>query len=530
VMSTETYTWDRIASHADLDELVRSGALSLGLVLASSGEHGGPVTVRPPIAELSDDWASPIETAAGLRAGSRIAVVGHDAADTAGVAAELAVRLGDGGNSVILIDGHIERPAIGKALAEDGDEGLVDCVLFGVSPSLAARRTLAPGVRLMTAGSYPLSVDEVLGSDTFSQLLGELSEGAVVVIALPGAHLKLAGPVITSVVAVGRDPRDLSSLAALAGEAGVRDAAGVLITAPRPAAPVAARETIGPLEPAAVDVAPGAPAEREPEEDAPVGAAEDREPPTEPADAVRIEGRPSPEAPPPWAREERPRAHPVITAALPREPARRRSRAPAVVIAVVAVVAVAAWIGLRGPPGLETRPALERERPSGDAPIEPEGEALGTERAAEPGERPDTPGTLAGAPTPGQRVRDPAAAEQADREEPAPTPAAAQAGTDGESAGERRVPTGPIAGPGGRYTVFVSSHRILSAAEIESDELGRVGVSATIVETEVGATGTWYRVAVSGGYPTLAAARLARSAVAELGYEGAWIERTQESH
>jgi hypothetical protein len=179
------------------------------------------------------------------------------------------------------------------------------------------------------------------------------------------------------------------------------------------------------------------------------------------------------------------------------------------VIVVVTVAAVAVWIGLRGLPGRDVRPALDTERVRRG---QPESEPF--ER-----ERPGEPTTTEGAATP----------EGSDRGERA-APAAEEAVRDVEGTGREPLPSGTIEGPGGRYTVFVSSHRIRSAARIESDELGRAGVRATIVETEVGDTGTWYRVAVSGGYPTLTAARAALGAVAELGYGGAWIERSQESH
>jgi len=72
----------------------------------------------------------------------------------------------------------------------------------------------------------------------------------------------------------------------------------------------------------------------------------------------------------------------------------------------------------------------------------------------------------------------------------------------------------------------VSSHKTEAAALADAEGLGGKGVRAETVRAEVGDSGTWYRVRVSGGYPTLAAAREALEAVKALEYEGAWIERT----
>jgi hypothetical protein len=84
-------------------------------------------------------------------------------------------------------------------------------------------------------------------------------------------------------------------------------------------------------------------------------------------------------------------------------------------------------------------------------------------------------------------------------------------------------------GPGGPYALFVTSHHVESEAEVEAGILAREGIEVSIVPTEVGTTGVWYRVAVAGGYPTLTAARAALAEVQRLGHEGAWIERHASS-
>ncbi|MBD3347643.1 MAG: hypothetical protein GF400_00410, partial [Candidatus Eisenbacteria bacterium] len=105
-----------------------------------------------------------------------------------------------------------------------------------------------------------------------------------------------------------------------------------------------------------------------------------------------------------------------------------------------------------------------------------------------------------------------------------------------ESEGQERLPGGRadptggaaapergVSGPGGPYIVYLSSHRIISAAEWEVEEAGERGVAAVVVDADVAGSGVWHRVAVRGGFPTLAEARNALDIVKDLGYEGAWV-------
>jgi hypothetical protein len=208
------FRWDKAARDVELVGLAESGVVAEALVLVPPDDLEVPVTVRPAIADFEDDWVQPIERALAPRAGARIGVVSAERSLASAVGAELAVRLGDRGVGVVLIDGSIEDPSLRKALAEDGDEGLVDMVLFGVSVRKGVRRTLAPGVHLVTAGSYPLSAAEVFQSEAFADLLGTLSEGSIVVVALPAQYLEAALPALSSVVAVGRGADEVRSLAA----------------------------------------------------------------------------------------------------------------------------------------------------------------------------------------------------------------------------------------------------------------------------------------------------------------------------
>jgi len=85
-----------------------------------------------------------------------------------------------------------------------------------------------------------------------------------------------------------------------------------------------------------------------------------------------------------------------------------------------------------------------------------------------------------------------------------------------------------ISGPGGPYLVMVSSHHREASAEVEAAELNKKGVVTEIAAAEIEGRGTWFRIVVSGGYPTLARARAVLDTVKNLGYEGAWIERAPQ--
>ena len=57
-----------------------------------------------------------------------------------------------------------------------------------------------------------------------------------------------------------------------------------------------------------------------------------------------------------------------------------------------------------------------------------------------------------------------------------------------------------------------------------------LGVATDVVAADLENRGTWFRVAVAGGYPTLRRARSVLDTIKSFGYEGAWIERTPDSN
>jgi hypothetical protein len=171
---------------------------------------------------------------------------------------------------------------------------------------------------------------------------------------------------------------------------------------------------------------------------------------------------------------------------------------------VIVIVAALIWrtslVRLEGPPTAEERPARVTD-------------PTGSERTSDV-----TDDVADGTPRPtqdGRSVMHGQAAEQqaaAAREVPS-------VGDAARLSGESLTP-----GPGGPYVIFVSSHRLRGAAENQVASLASRGVAAAVSPADIEGRGTWFRVAVEGGYPRIAEAREALAVVHALGHEGAWIE------
>ncbi|MBM3306951.1 MAG: SPOR domain-containing protein [Candidatus Eisenbacteria bacterium] len=484
------------ASGADAsDELVSPGLCVAVLAAELAWEDGGPVRVRAEADEQAPSWTTPLSEHLGAGPGAVVGVTAKEPMLAAAVAVKLAVGVADGGRRVVIADGSLHAPAIAKPLEGDGDEGLVDSVLFGVSTAVTARRTLAPGVSVMTSGSVPVLAEDVFRADAFETTVRGFAQDVTVFLALPAVFLAGAGRVLSHLVVAGTTADEMRSVAEQARSAGTeaRRTVGVLVSRPRPLRPAGVapqaelprRETIAtePVSESAVEEQP----------------APTPQPPVPPADDA---GAATPAAPV-W----QPRRSPMRTAAGPAAGAetRQRRRSSATVPATVAVlvlgaVAVAWWLGTSRspqPPARTAGPTGAGERPAAEVPVEVAG---GTGLDAEP------------APVGGQGT---------EGQPPAPAPRETAAA----------VPAAPptAAGPGGPYVIFVSSHRSQSAAEADAGALAARGIPSAVVRAEVGDRGAWYRVRVAGGYPTLAAARDGLESVRRLAYEGAWIERAPES-
>ncbi len=546
----------------ELERLRESGVLAGGVAVERSGQVRDPVLVRPVIGDALAGWMPDLERSLDMVNGV-IGISGTDMSEAAGLAADAAAWLGDRGRMLVLVDASVESPVLGKALDEDRDEGLVDAVLFGVSRAAIVRRTLAPGVSVVTAGSHPLSVDKVFEADAFSKMLRALAEDALVLVLVPPVHLTKALGALDAVVCVGGTAADIASLASCTG--GVRTT-GILVLAESEAAdaeePAELPHAEEPAEPAHAEE----PAElAHAEEPAELPHAE------EPAELPHAEEpRKAAERPPLLLSTSKPSAVSAKVVAPARESTtarrkrgrrgtearrddtggaehtpvvlgaslRRRRMSPnhlAATAALVVIVAVAAllWWFIDGEDRanswLDELSRRQHERvvegrgsePAEDGPAAPGdmSEAGTTELTT------DREGTTAGGEAPpGGEVT-----PEGEREPPAEEIGSAGL-DDSDVRAVRESPDGGtvIRGPGGRYRIMISSHRHEGAAVFEAGQLIERGVGAEVVATEVKDRGIWFRVVVSGGYPMLSAAREGLDTIKHLGYEGAWIERAAD--
>ena len=508
------YTSASGSAAEELARLLESGAISEGVTLERSGDPRTPALVRPVVDGSLDDWMPGIERSIGAVNGV-VAFSGPDIAETAELAAGAAAWLGDRGRTVVLVDASVERPALGKALPEDGDEGLVDAVLYGVSPPAVVRRTLSPGVSVVTAGSHPLSVGSVFDDSALPRVLRALADDALVLIILPPANLPAVSGVLDAALLVAGSVPDIESLASCAE--GVRTA-GILVRD-------RVDENVAEDTPAEPDAPPAIvlPTHEEQEEPAYAETEEQETVPVNPARAdVESDSEPV----------ERPEQHlePIVIGSPPRTRARHDHLASTVAVVVVLVIATVIWWNVDG----RRRFYSEQDDRAGTAV-----EQLTEGTASAPGSREDPGPAEAGEGTSrpdGTDEEQPVTDAELTADDGQGTAAVVgePVGEPGEDTavppgGERPAGDEAIVGPGGSYRIMVSSHHREASAEVEAVELGRAGVVAEVMAAEIEGRGVWYRVVVSGGYPTLASARSVLDTIKTFGYEGAWIERVPES-
>ncbi|MBD3367927.1 MAG: hypothetical protein GF405_07130 [Candidatus Eisenbacteria bacterium] len=586
---------DQDPEPSEIEKLVERGPFDSAAELELTTYPDPPILVRPLVADPDAEWVAPLRGAIPPGDGQRIGVTAPDPALAAKLAADAAVWFADRGRRAVVIDGCVIAPVLAKPLPEDGDEGLVDAALFGVSTSLAARRTLASGVTVMTAGSYPVSVEAVLGGDDLERVLGSFANDVLVLVVLPVEHVPMAAHALTGIVVAGESPEEVGETADRAGlpVAGTLAATAVVVSTPR------AEQTGGLQETAAFEPEEPADEERdlereEPEPEPSVVGETDREsegePPEddrepsgedEPGLSVWSAGR-SEEARPSAERTAEPdeesaastgagtgsreevdgRSELRLSSSRPQpRPPRRRSRIGIVLPIIVLAAAVGWWLFTGGPlsdsgdapparPAGERTAALTDEREDASArsgsmeeqsaatPDTPSGESERRTPAGGPDERAveqdvttdDEPSGHAGAPDRADDDARPAPGTASSRGE-AVDGTAGRAGEveawitpDDEESDEP-----PLVGPGGRYVVYLSSHRRESSAELGVRRAAERGLETEIIAADLGEEGVWHRLRLPGGYPTLDDARVALDRLNELGYEGAWIEYLRET-
>ncbi len=493
-----------------------------------------PIPVRPVLDDLVGGWMPDVEEALLKCRGSIVGVSGSDTLLTASIASMVAAWMGARGRQVTLVDACIENPVIAKALLDDGDEGLVDAVAFGVSTSIVARRTLATSVNLVTAGSRAISRNRVLGADAFRVVLDKLArDGALVLVVLPRDDVERALWVLDSVVAVGRTVGDISSVEEVSTDSvrpGLRNVMRLLVSIPgvppHEERRVQITETVS-QEDVPVDEGP-------PDGVASTGVDSGNAIPNDVASDDTVSDR--------GTREEAAAAdvapddedagthaetnvtgavvtarEPVSADAVVRVRRRGRSWIPLVTVLIVAILAVGwqyriFWHGAAQEPeeggrALETSQGAPEPERTADAAIAP------IASAQEPIEgMPDN--ELA-------RARDDNAAD----EEPANHTSVGSRASLPEDAESAFYWTPASVG---HYVIFTSSHKRETAAHYDMGALLKSGLPAALVAVDLEESGVWYRVAIDAGFGTVGEATDLLETVRELGYEGAWIERLRE--
>ena len=494
----------------ELEGLRESGVLAGGVILERTGDLRDPVLVRPVIGDALAGWMPDLERELAVVKGV-VGISGTDMSEAAGLAADAAAWFGDRGRTVVLVDAIVESPVLGKPLVNDRDEGLVDAVLFGVSHAAVVRRTLAPGVSVVTTGSHPLSVDSVFEADGFSRLLRGVAEDALVLVLVPPDHVPKTLGTLDALVCVAGSEADLASLASCAGD--VRTT-GILVLERSEMAEVEEPREVDGLAPLVL------PTREDPAVSAETEAAT-RESTTERPEPGRHETEAG-------SKDAGVAEHtPVVLGVSERR--RRTPNRMAATVALLVIVAIATllWWFVDGERRFTSRldDAGRREQ---ERVVEGPGSEPVERPDSDPGDRPESDPVTGPESDP---VTGPESDPAEDNAVPRGETTESVATDESDAPAVRESPEGDsvITGPGGRYRIMVSSHRHEGAAVFEAGQLVERGVGAEVVATEVADRGIWFRVVVSGGYPMLSAAREVLDTVKTLGYEGAWIERAADN-
>ncbi|MBN2564109.1 MAG: SPOR domain-containing protein, partial [Candidatus Eisenbacteria bacterium] len=368
-----------------------------------------------------------------------------------------------------------------------------------------ARRTLATGVRVVTAGSQPLSVDSVFESTRLASLLAEFSADGPAFLVIPPERMRDVAGVAEVVVAAAGSDRQLRQLLESLPEEGGLKRIGVILSD---------RSTESGVSTAPVIVAePGTPTE-EPGTRA-AGPVEAGAPPAATFAQIRDE-RPAAVSPEPVT----PRRASVRAGGVRRTGPATRTGAWIAVAAVVAAAAVY-WAVVVAPERTTTPRVAEQVTPR--RPFDEGDQTAGRdERPADARDPGDISGPNADSEKP-ERISTREPEQPSTRETERVMPGGTTRGQ--EPAGTVDV---PVAGVGGPYRIIVSSHKHRADAEVERGQLASAGLATEIIPAEIPERGTWYRILVAGGYPSWTRATEVLDTIRNLGYEGAWIERTEQ--
>lgn len=97
-------------------------------------------------------------------------------------AANLAATLAQGGSKVVLVSADLRRPSVHKTFNLSNSKGIVDVLDPGVSLGSVLQRPAISNLRFLATGGLPPNPTEILGSDRFNLILGQLRDLADYVI------------------------------------------------------------------------------------------------------------------------------------------------------------------------------------------------------------------------------------------------------------------------------------------------------------------------------------------------------------
>lgn len=87
----------------------------------------------------------------------------------------LAISMAETGNRVLLIDGDMRRPSLGKLLIEKTSPGLSNVLAGLCDVTVAIRKGIRPNLDILFSGEVPPNPLELLSSKTMEKMLEELS-------------------------------------------------------------------------------------------------------------------------------------------------------------------------------------------------------------------------------------------------------------------------------------------------------------------------------------------------------------------
>jgi len=91
------------------------------------------------------------------------------------VACSIAVAMAQAGQRVILVDCDLRRPRLHKIFKTSNESGMTSVLLEPETLDEAILTTVVPNLHILTSGPIPPNPAELLHSDVFGRLLGELS-------------------------------------------------------------------------------------------------------------------------------------------------------------------------------------------------------------------------------------------------------------------------------------------------------------------------------------------------------------------